>query len=135
MRKIQELISRLSILNNGHENLKQVFNSFQLSLLEMNSDQFPVKGITIENVSKTKSYMNFLDSKYDVSFTTCGIGDSLFGEIAISRIYSEHESKVLSSIIFDGQSVVRDQDENLALSNSSDCIRLVLTWLNDEVYS
>lgn len=135
MRKIQELINRLSLLNSGHENLKQVFNSFQNSLLEMNSDHFPVKGITFKNVSKTRSYINFLDSKYDISFTTCGIGDSLFGEIAISRIYSEHESKVLSSIIFDAQSVVRDNDENLTLTNNSDCIRLALTWLNDEVYS
>jgi hypothetical protein len=101
----------------------------------MNSEHFPVKGIYFENVSTTRSCINFLDSKYDISFTTCGIGDSLFGEIAISRIYSDHESKVLSSIIFDAQSVVRDNDENLALSNSSDCIRLALTWLNDEVYS
>jgi hypothetical protein len=135
MRKTQELINRLSLLNSGHENLKHVFNSFQQSLLEMNLDHFPVKGIAFENVSTTRSYINFLDSKYGISFTTCGIGDSLFGEIAISRIYSDHESKVLSSIIFDAQSVVRDNDENLALSNSSDCIRLALTWLNDEVYS
>ena len=135
MRKTQELINRLSVLNNGHENLKQIFNHFQLSLLDINLDLFPVKGILIENVSKTKSYINFLDSRYDVSFTTCGIGDELYGEIAISRIYSDHESKVLSSVIFDTESVIRDNTEYLALNNNSDCIRLALTWLNDEIFS
>lgn len=137
MKTISEMTTELSKLSSRHDTFRKIFKTFQQHLNHLNSDTFPVRGITLENKSDETSSLSFIGRLYELKFSSCMIDGAMKGKITVSRILGEKNVKEITSITYNGQSIVDIKppqgEDPISLNVDNSCVNLALNWLSTEI--
>jgi hypothetical protein len=133
MNTLEEMTDQLSSLHSRHNSFKGIFNTFQDSINHLESATFLVKGITLDSATEDKTVISYIGRTYEITFSSCMVNTALKGKISISRVLNNSEICEVSSITFNGQSVVdvkqpKDEDP-MSLAEDGCCLNLVLNWI------
>ena len=137
MNNLDEMTKELSRYLARHEKFKTIFKTFQDNIVHLKSRSFPVRGITIDNDSDINTSILFVGRKYNIRFSSCMTNEGLKGKISIYRATETAEVIEVSSVTYNGQSVVDIEppsgEDPIALNEDSCCINLVLNWLYNDI--
>jgi hypothetical protein len=133
MNTLEEMTGQLSSLHSRHNSFKGIFNTFQKSINHLGSATFLVKGITLDSATEDKTVISYIGRTYEITFSSCMVNTAFKGKISISRVLNNSEICEVSSITFNGQSVVdvkQPEDEDpISLAEDGCCLNLVLNWI------
>jgi hypothetical protein len=139
--RLQQIIDEFRNYPNKYEILKRKFNTFQKSLSHFESKDFPIKGISTEVLSDTKSLVRFLDREYEFRFSSSSSNNELSGKITVFLVLDRDNNTLtqLDSTTFKADSIANIQpppkEARIRLDVENDCLTLAFNWIYNEINS